>query len=120
MGSHERHVALGEIVEGRTGRQDPAKQLMAALDMGLLPGSHGVAVKDTGAPRAVGSGFDRGGVGEFGAIIRKDDREHGAEVVMTQAVVEEFNPIEDGLSGIGRPEESRTLEEPEPPTTLSI
>ena len=74
MGSHERHVALGEIVEGRTGRKDPAKQLMAALDMGLLPGSHGVAVKDTGAPRAVGSGFDRGGVGEFGAIIRKDDR----------------------------------------------
>ena len=98
--SNERHIFLRKGIERRTGRKDPAEELVTAFDMRFLPGSHGIAVENSGAKRTVGSGFDCGRVGELGAVIRKDRGKEGTEIVMTETVVEEIDPVLNRLCSI--------------------
>ena len=107
MGSNERHVALCIVIERAAGGKDPAKHFMAALDIRLLPGSSGITVKNLRARRTIGSCFDCRGIRELGPVIGKDHRKEGAEIIMPKALIEELDPIMNGLRRVVVSEEYR-------------
>ena len=80
---------------------------MTALDIRFLPGGHGLAIEYSGTNSPVGSGFYGGGVGEFRAIIRKDNREEGTEIIVAETIIKKFDPFEDSGGGIVMPEKNR-------------
>ena len=74
MGHHENDILLSQVVERSAGGKDSADKLMIPFDIGLLSRSIWVAIKDMNI-----IALDGRWIGELGAIICQDNREHGRE-----------------------------------------